>query len=181
MQWLAKQVPGLVCITDAEVPGVDTVKPKHDWPGWWCKLSAFDPDLIPDNLLFIDLDTVVLSLEGLDVGKSAMLTDFYYPSRPGSGLMYIERRHKSQVWQEWLRDPQGHMQRCQTKEHWGDGGFLRDVFPHKRFQDLIPNAICSYKADLKGKRPPGSAKIICFHGQPRPWHVTADWIPPCGK
>lgn len=183
VQWLARQVPGLVCITRDEVPGVPTVRPRHDWPGWWSKLNLFDPELIPGDLLYLDLDTVVpgdlapLEQVGRFADRSIMLSDFYRPAYPASGLMYIKQADKPHVWAQWLQDPAGHMRRCVTTQHWGDQGFLRTVLSPLRWQTLLPGAVLSYKAHLRNQALPKTARVVCFHGQPRPWAVKEPWVP----
>lgn len=177
VQWLARQVPGLVCLSDVPVPGVDTLPLRHQWPGWWSKMELFSPELDGD-LLFLDLDTVVLGdLAPLEaVTRSTMLADFYHPQRPASGLMYIEEADKDRVWREWMRAPATHMMRCRTPARWGDQGFLRGVLPALRWQDVLPGAVISYKVHCRRGVPPG-ARVVCFHGQPRPWAVRHNWIP----
>lgn len=177
VQWLARQVPGLVCISDVDVPGVPTIPLRHSWPGWWSKMELFS-DILDGDLLYLDLDTVVIGdlAELESVGKTTMLSDFYFPHRLGSGLMYIAQSDKAKVWQEWMKNPAGHQRRCRTAEYHGDQGFLRGVIGDcQRWQDVFPGAVVSYKVHCKNKIPDG-AKIVCFHGQPRPWvfilHMT---------
>lgn len=178
VQWLARQVPGLVCITLDDVPWVPTIRPRHDWPGWWSKLNLFDPELIPGDLLYLDLDTVVLGdLAPLErVGSTTMLSDFYHPQRPASGLMYIAQGDKAAVWSAWLKDPEAHMRRCVTTQCWGDQGFLAGVLTPKRWQQILPGAVVSYKVHCRQSVPP-DAVVVCFHGQPRPWSVNEPWVP----
>ena len=177
VQWLARQVPGLRCLSDVPVPGVDTLPLQYGWPGWWSKLELFRPDLAGD-LLYLDLDTVVTGdLNPLEqVGTTTVLSDFYKPRLPASGLMFLAEADRAMVWQEWLRDPAGHMRRCRTREHWGDQGFLRDVLPAQRWQDVLPGAVVSYKVHCQQTLPP-AAQVVCFHGKPRPWSVRHNWIP----
>lgn len=177
VQWLANQVPGLVCLSDIPVPGVDTIPLESDWPAWWSKIELFRPD-IPGDLLYLDLDTVVLGdLEPFeDVGTTTMLSDFYRPDLPASGLMYIAEADKQLVWDAFCADPCGHMRRCRTRRKWGDQGFLSEVLPAQRWQDVLPGAVVSFKVDCRSGLPP-DAKIVCFHGSPRPWDARAKWIP----
>lgn len=177
VQWLASQVPGLQCLSDIQVEGVPTIPLRYEWPGWFAKLELFRPD-IEGDILYFDLDTVVTGpIDDFDnQDHSMMLTDFYYPARPGSGLMYIKQHDKAAVWDEWITSPEDHMARCNTKEHWGDQGFLRDTMPHKRWQDALAGQVVSYKAHCRNGLPKG-ANVVCFHGQPRPWQVKANWIP----
>jgi hypothetical protein len=177
VQWLAKQVPGLICISDVPVPQVETIRMPHPWASWWCKMNLFCPNLIDDDILYLDLDTVVLGdLNQLAVDKSTMLSDFYKPHMPASGLMFIKHEDKPNIWREWLKDPVGHMKRCVTREHWGDQGFLRGLFHVERWQDLHPGKVVSYKVHCQKGLPP-EAVVVCFHGNPRPWQVCKPWIP----
>lgn len=163
-------------MSDVDVPGVPTIPLSHDWPGWWAKLELFRPD-ITDDLLFFDLDTVVFSVDGLNVGVTTMLSDFYRPDRPASGLMYLKHSDKAAVWGAFIRDPDKNMAECSTPACWGDQGFISKHLNCKRWQDLLPDTIYSYKKDIRGGRVPAGAKVVCFHGQPSPWKVKADWIP----
>lgn len=176
-QWLAKQVPDIVCISNVQIPGVETIQMKHQWTSWWCKMNLFDPSLIQDDILYLDLDTVVLGdLEQFNVGKTTMLSDFYKPHLPASGFMYIRHADKQAVWDEWMKDPERHMRRCVTREYWGDQGFLRDILPHKRWDALLPGKVVSFKVHCQRGLPDG-ASVVCFHGNPRPWQSGKAWIP----
>jgi hypothetical protein len=50
-----------------------------------------------------------------------------------------------------------------------------------RWQKTFPDQVISYKVHIKtakgGDRPlPKDARIVCFHGQPRPWQLNAPWV-----
>lgn len=172
VQWLGRQVPGLVCLSDVAVPGVETVPMVHRWPGWWSKMGAFDPSLIPGDVLLIDLDTVVLGLPEMPA-RTTVLSDFYKPALMGSGFMFLEEADRARVWRAWMRDPNGHMQRCRTRLCWGDQGFLQ---PHIGRSPRWGSEVRSYKVHCRGAVPAGT-KVVAFHGKPRPWAVQAPWIP----
>lgn len=181
VQWLARQVPGLVCLSDTEVAGVPTVPLTHGWPGWWSKLELFS-NAIAGDLLYLDLDTVALeSLAPLieaAAGRTTLLSDFYWPEHPASGLMYIAEADKARVWGEWCRDPKAHMAAPAGRGTLGDQGFLgrvlgRDV---QRWQSVAPGQVVSYKAHCQQGVPSG-AEVVCFHGKPRPWQASDTWIP----
>lgn len=177
VQWLSRQVPGLVCISDVPVDGVDTLPMRYTWPGWWSKMNLFDPGLIYDDILYFDLDTVVLGdVDELEVGETTMLSDFYKPHMPASGLMFIAHEDKEHAWREWMVSPSQHMKACRTRENWGDQGFLRNVLKARRWDKMAPRRIVSYKVHCKDGVP-DDALVVCFHGQPRPWNVKAEWIP----
>lgn len=172
VRWLARQVPGLVCLSDVPVPGVDWRPLKHAWPGWWAKLEMFGPSLDGD-VLMIDLDTVVLAMPDLP-GETTVLQDFTEPSVMGSGFMYVTAADRARVWEAWLEDPEAHMRANNRWPKWGDQGFL---------EPLIGGAakwgaeVASYKVHCRTGVPEG-AKVVCFHGKPRPWNVRTPWVPP---
>lgn len=192
-KWLADQVPGIVFISDIEIPGVITVPMKHKWPGWWSKINLFS-DAIPGDILYLDIDTVVLDKDFLGVikiaanRKTTMLSDFYFPKRAASGIMYIAEQDKNKVWQTFVNNPRQYMRKFRTL---GDGGFINSVLPDvRRWDKVFPGSIISYKKDVlrpgdkysdkftcgTGKVP-ADAKIIAFHGRPRPWQANESWIP----
>jgi hypothetical protein len=174
VQWLSKQVPGLVCLSDVDVPGVQTIPLRTDWPGWWAKLEMFGPSLEGD-VLMMDLDTVVLSLPAMP-DRTTVLTDFYHPELINSSLMFVTAEDRSRVWEAFNRNPAGAMASCQKWPRWGDQGFLMDhLSGAQRWQDIAK--VYSYKAHCTGRLPQG-AEVVCFHGKPRPWDVRAEWIPP---
>lgn len=175
VQWLARQVPGIVCLADADVPGVETIALRYDWPKWWAKLEVFGPSIAGD-VMFYDLDTVVLrSLPVPD--RTTVLTDFGWPSRMASGLMFVTERDRARVWERFIADPNGHMQACRRWPRWGDQGFLHDVIGgSQRWQSFVPGEVVSYKLAVRGKGLPASARVVCFHGKPRPWECGEPWV-----
>lgn len=180
VQWLSRQVEGLVCISDVDVPGVTTIKMKYDWPIWFSKFELFRPD-IEGDLLYFDLDTVIVGdiSRFMEVKETTMLSDFHRPETPSSGLMFLKEADRSKVWDYWIEKPEYHIQRANTKTCWGDQGILREILGDgvARWQDKFPEEIVSYKSHCK-KGVPEKAKIVCFHGYPRPWRLKKlHWIP----
>lgn len=172
VRWLARQVPGLHCISDIPIDGVPTIPMLHDWPGWWSKLELFRPD-ITEDLLYYDLDTVVITPPTPSGECSLMLSDFYVPARSGSGLMYIRNEDKAPVWSAWIKDPEAGQRYKPTPLHHGDQGFIQDHLKHERWPE---SGIMSYKVHVrKGVKPDG---VVCFHGNPRPWETRESWVPP---
>lgn len=165
VQVLARHVPDLVCLTDMPVEGVHCRPLRHRWPGWWSKMNAYGPDIDGDMLL-MDLDTIVFRLPGLPI-ETTVLPDFYRPELMGSGFLYVTAADRARIWEEFIRSPEAHMNRCRTRTCWGDQGFL---------MPLIGDAprwgsnVVSYKVHYwpAGRLPDGT-DVVCFHGRPRPW------------
>ncbi|KKN42772.1 hypothetical protein LCGC14_0709820 [marine sediment metagenome] len=161
---------------DNDVPLVTPIPLKHNWPGWWSKLELFRPDLdYLGDILYFDLDTVVVGdlTDIVLVNQLTMLDDFYNPGMLGSGLMYLPMDVRHVVWDKWIRDPRTPMMRVR-----GDQEFIGGAFGYdrpRRWQRLLPGQVISYKADIrepKEKTMPQDARVVCFHGRPRPWQVT---------
>ncbi len=170
VRWLARQVPGIVCLSDVPVPGVETVALRYGWPGWWSKLELFS-DAIDGDLMFYDLDTVVLRPLPTP-GRTTVLRDFYNPQRIGSGLMYIAKADKARIWDTWIADIAGHVRRA---GRFGDQAFLQGFLGSaQKWQDIAP--VYSYKVHCR-RGLPADAAVVCFHGKPRPWECGAAWVP----
>lgn len=174
VQWLARQVPDLVCLSDVDVAGVETIPLKYEWPKWWSKMELFRPD-IDEDLMYYDLDTVVFNPVPDIPAKSMMLKDFY-TDRSASGLMFIRNEDKAAVWDKWIYNPDTSYK--PTQAHHGDQGFISDHLSHGLWQNEHSSIILSYKADIRKGRSYKDADIVCFHGQPRPWQCKESWIPP---
>lgn len=171
-----KWAPGneFECISDVVIPGIFCRVVKHGWPGWWLKMALFDP-AIPGDFLFMDLDTVISgSLSDiLAVDKLTLLRDFYRDGKKlkeglGGGLMYLPNECRAQVWNFWMTNPALH-QRMYPR---GDQFLFERFFLNtaQRWQSVLPGQVVSYKVHCQ-HGVPSDARVICFHGKPRPWEV----------
>lgn len=171
VRWLARQIPGLVCLSDVPVDGVECLPLVHDWPGWWSKLEMFGPQLQGD-VLMVDLDTVVFRLP--EAKETTVLRDFTDPSVMGSGFMFVTAADRARVWAAWMVDPARHMRENTQWPKWGDQGFLQDhIGKAAKWGDNVR----SYKVHCREGLPTGT-DVVCFHGKPRPWQVDDRWVPP---
>lgn len=49
-----------VCLSNVDVPGVETIPLTTGWPGWWAKLEVFNcSNDLGDRVLYLDLDVFV--------------------------------------------------------------------------------------------------------------------------
>ena len=169
---LAEHTPSarLVCLSDCAVP-CERIPLIHDWPHWWPKIELFRPGLFSGPVLYLDLDTLIVGdLSPLmeHPHRFTALTDFLTPARGiGSGVMAWNGDY-SHIYHRFSEDPEGWQARCRNgRNAWGDQGFIGQQVKADRWQDIYPNAIQSAK--VRGPR--GRARIICFHGKPRPRDV----------
>lgn len=171
VQWLARQVP-VVCLADQSVAGVETIPLRTNWPGWWAKMEAFDTSIVGGDMWLIDLDTVVFEMPS-EPESTTVLSDFYRPQLMGSGFMFLKAEDRKRCFAEFKKNPKMHMARCNTRQRWGDQGFLNPLIGNSaRWGDEVR----SYKVHCRENVPQGT-KVVCFHGKPRPWECGASWIP----
>lgn len=160
------------CLSDIEIPGVQTLPLKFDWPGWWAKMEVFRPS-IKGPVLFFDLDTSIVGSLGdvAAIDRLSIMRDVCRPHGLQSSMMYLPEGARERIWLEWIDRPE-HWMRIYRKG--GDQAFLERFWLEKanRWQDLLPAQIVSYKADRIAERGiPENARVVIFHGRPRPWHV----------
>lgn len=135
--------------------------------GWWAKIHLFKPGLFEGRCLYFDLDTVIVgSLEDLVQydGDFAGISDFYDQRRLQTGVMAWEAGEADSVYERWVA--------CGKPEFpVGDAGWIGTVVPSAdRLDRVFPGQIVSFKRDcLDGV--PDDARVVCFHGKPRPHHL----------
>lgn len=162
------------CLSDVKVPGVECRLLKRKWPGWWSKMELFDPEL-PGDFLFMDLDTVIVGpLDDIErTTKLALLRDFYRDGRRlkeglGGGLIYFPADYavRKPVWDFWTENPLLAMRLYpRGDQHLFERFYLNTA---ARWQDVVPRQVVSWKVNCQNGVP-SDARVICFHGQPRPW------------
>lgn len=170
----------IVCLSDVPV-SVDRIALMTDWPGWFAKLELFAP-WVKGDLLYLDLDSAIVGdlsdLAGLD--RLAIMRDVYRKDGLQSSIMFLPEADRAKVWAEWVKSPEVWMQMYRKG---GDQAFLERLWLGKAaiIQDELPGQVCSYKAHVRpavrkdrefgnGAVPDG-ARVIAFHGLPRPWQV----------
>lgn len=146
------------------------------WPGWWSKIETFR---IEGPCLYFDLDTVIVgNIDELAHGILSnpdesfyMLRKFRQAAGMNSGIMAWTGDWK------WLHD-EFKIDSC-PKYHRGDQEYIYFKLMQKEvkvrtIQEHLPG-IVSYKRHCRGGLPDG-ARVVCFHGQPRPTEVKAAWM-----
>ncbi len=184
---VARHLPAphrFVCLSNVEVP-CERIPLTHPWGHWWAKMALFRPDLDLGRVLYFDLDTVIVG----DIGELAeqrlltLLADFNKPEWLQSGVMLLPEEARGRVWDAWIAGPERHM-----AEHAGngDGGFLRSLGHAQTWQQVLPGRVVSFKRDIakahyvrKWDQPPSAlpagARVVCFHGRPRPAEMPAGY------
>lgn len=181
---LSAGYPGrFVCITDDPTGlhrDIEVIQAPSDIHGWWVKLWMFKRGLFAEGerLIFMDLDTLVIgeldSLAGYS-GKFATLRDFYNPELLGPAIVcWTACEDVAAIYDEWAAA--GHPTAGHGDQWWlcrmDQGRFARNC---DKLQDLYPGMFVSFKADCR-PYPPKAAKVVCFHGQPRPHNCPEKWV-----
>lgn len=185
-----------VCLTDDAtgfVPGIEALPipdiglAPGDWflPGIWPKLAIYLPDLhgLRGRCLFIDLDMMVFAgLEDMfDTAPGFVATDmgpgWENPPRDGpdkqvaTSIFAFDLGQEVQILDAFLADPAGAMRDFQNEQDFvGAHAASMNFFP--------PGWVLSFKRHLRRpvgldlilppKAPPASARVLAFHGRPRP-------------
>lgn len=136
------------------------------FPGWWAKVSLFQPGRFSGRVLYLDLDvTVVGALDDLAdyPYPFCAIRDYQYPLQINSSVMSWDAGVADCVYDDFTPDV---MDRLHGDQNWIHEKVSATTFP-KRW---CP----SYKAHvLPTGLVPKDARIIVYHGQPRPWDMEA--------
>jgi len=190
VRWLRDQISNnlrtnhrFVCLSDLDINGVDVIKLQDDLPGWFSKIELFREF---NEAFYIDLDTVITGDITRMVKHSHKFTVLRNLSsknsgKIGSGVMAWGGDY-SIIYKKFMENPQKYVNEYVTPEKWGDQSFIQDVLRDHagwdHFQDLFPGRIVSYKFDLYRRDPKPDNRIVCFHGEPKPWQTKHKWVPP---
>lgn len=174
VQTLRRQIDSdipIICLTDfdSDSPGLEDVEVrplKHNWYGWWSKIEFFRDDLFYLDCLYFDLDVVVVdSVKDMTRPNFAMWVD---PLGHGfnSSVMYKPRECPTkELYKEFCVNPTKYMQQYSIGNGmpWGDQAYIAKE----------ATVLSSYKApevvSWKKDRHPEGAKVLVFHGQPKPY------------
>jgi hypothetical protein len=163
-------------LTSSSIPGITSLPPLVQLPGWWGKLSLFThPEIVAfDNILYLDLDSVVVgSIDELwGMESPSFLGDFYEPRFLATGIMFWKKGDLQEIGGVFARRSESYMREF---EYGGDQMFLRYFLKSwNKVQDQV-SGIYSYKVDCENGLPE-DAKVVCFHGKPWLHEVNEPWI-----
>lgn len=181
VEWLRRQIgQPLICLTDSLKPmtGVISIPLKYNWRGWWSKMEMFRPDIKLGNFLYTDLDAVFLDgvpKQYRTLEKTHVLSDMYGQEHINSGLMFLMAEDRAAIWKGFINEPEVIIEHFKGGDQEFIDGYLRKA---ARWQDSFRGEVVSYKANVLRGGFRGIERVVCFHGQPRPWDVKNElWIP----
>lgn len=172
-----------VCFTDDPNLGYHEAIVLRSLPdgleGWWNKLWLFSEGLFPkgDKVLYLDLDTLILGpLDDIikDESEFLMLEDFYRPGGCQSSVMMWKSGFGNFLWSDYVSAG------YPSDDPGGDQVWIERRVRPTSWQERFPGDFVSYKVHCQ-KYPPKGAKVVVFHGKPRPHEVDFGWVPDVWK
>lgn len=175
------------CLTDLVginwIGGTFNVLPfVYNYRGWWSKIELFRPRLVEsERIVYFDLDTIILDniddllLQEEDfIGLQTFIPGKKWSNYMGSGILswkndgsfdFLFEEFKYVNHSKALRGDQDYIS-LKLKQH---------NIKFNYWQDMV-GGMYSYKRNVRGRYLPDDARIVCFHGNPRPNQVQDDWV-----
>jgi hypothetical protein len=172
------------CLSDRSRSGIDCTITGTGWPGWWSKLELFLVAKGPT--LYLDLDTVVVDELTPLLSRSLSMPANWAQSGHGgcqSSVMSwsgdysaIAKAFNPRL----LHEPEsGNYGRYGDKRLWGDQEFITEQMGEPRsyaaYGVTAMRGVVSYKYHCRQGLPEG-ARVVCFHGTPKPSEVSDSWV-----
>jgi hypothetical protein len=194
----------IVCVTDDHrgIREVDRVVPlwsdfadipsPHDRgrapinPSCYRRLKMFSAEAretLGERIMSLDLDMVATGdltplftrPEPIVLWGDTNPTTFY-----NGGMILHTAGARTQLWEEFKRDPQAAILRAQRARQFGsDQGWIGACLGPKEAKFSAEDGVFSYRNHLKPAlgRLPAGARIVFFHGQHDPWGPEAQRLP----
>lgn len=165
------------CVTDdpSGVHGNILEVEEPQLPGWWQKLALFKPDPwgLQNPILFLDLDLVILrSLDGFarDDTEFAICKDFNYDCY-NSSVFWLKPGAHPEVWNRFTLDV--------IDRYPGDQNWISECISDATLWPA--DWLVSYKQAIRrrawfNRQPPPEARIVVFHGRPKPHQVRDRFV-----
>lgn len=177
----------LAVLTD-DPTGIDTslvneiIPLKHNFKGWWSKIELFRPDIFHGQVIYFDLDTVIVdNIDDILLYRThfAGIRDLYHHTFMQSGVMSWDASSNTHLYTNFVPRALHAMTHFSLE---GDAKWIRDNTPHYSYlSDIFPDRIVSFKAHCLCPHTgmvsiPPKSSIVCFHGKPRPHTIRSPEI-----
>ncbi len=178
---------------------------RHDlveWPGisgrkrsWWYKMQMFNSAHHSGQLLYFDLDTVIVDnidwMLNLSPALFWTIRDFRYLWKPdmqnmNSSVMYWDTTKWANIWEDFTQH--GAAKIASRYQHGGDQEYLTSVIPPEKRRFMDENRIVSwrwtaldggmnfknrtYNRPSRGTLLAPNNSVLVFHGDPKPHEVN---------
>jgi hypothetical protein len=137
------------------------------FPGWWAKISLFEPGRFEGRVLYLDLDvTVTGPLDDLaDHPATFAIIDDWNRRGYNSSVMAWSTAAADHIFTEFDASVMGRLH--------GDQNWIEEIAPMAAVFPL--GSVVSYKKTVarRGAVPP-NAQVVVFHGFPKSWDLPPD-------
>ena len=137
---------------------------ESDKQGWFAKIDLFQPGRFEGRVLYLDLDvTVVGNLdEVVDYPHPFVICRDFQTLGFNSSVMAWDAGEGAAIHERWSESV--------MEGHWGDQTWIQQMMPHAA---TFPRKwMLSWRGDVEsGRRSMDDARIIVYHGQPKPWDL----------
>lgn len=169
-----------VCFTDDPEPYHDDIqkRPLHGGlKGWWNKLYLFKKGHFKDGdrIIYFDLDTCIVG--DLDEivqynGSFAILSDVYRKGGLQSSVMMWEAGNEEleNIWNSY--ESSGFPNIEGGDQAWIESQNISSDIIQQKYPDDFASYFLQSQFDI-----PRYAKVVFFHGHPRPHQVKGNWVP----
>lgn len=176
----------------------------QEWPGisgrkkaWWYKMQMFDPENLPGQNLYFDLDTIIINdlswITDLDTEYFWTIRDFRHLWRPhwqgiNSSMMYWHSDKFSWIWQDFAAQNIHAI----AQQHRGDQDYLNAVLDKQQIRFIDQSYVKSWRWQIfdggldasmqqyhrpgAGAVVPSNTKFVVFHGNPKPHDVQDPFV-----
>ena len=136
-----------------------------DKPGFWAKVDLFQPGWCKNRTLYLDLDTTIVgSLDEIAEfpHQFASIKDYQHPLTMNSSVMVWDAGEGDAIYNNFRP--------AVMKQFHGDQGWISHTMPGAA---RFPREWCvSYRQSVQSTGiVPDDARVVVWHGQPKPWQV----------
>lgn len=150
------------------------IEQREDLSGWWNHLYAFS-GWTGYRQMMIDIDDVITGpLDDLATydGPHAVNSDVYNSKNVDGGFQLISPGNGLKLWKQFIVNPS-----AVRSHYYSDKQFyIAHINDSLRVDNLFPGQWVSYKVHCQNKGLPENARIVGFHGKPKPDEVNEEWI-----
>lgn len=168
------------CLTNVHTQKFPTLPLINEYKGWWSKIELFRSKLVPnERILYFDLDMIVKK----NINNLLEQPFDFIGLRPFNIKKMEDSNYFASAILSWVNDGtfdfiyDAFNYKTDSDLFNGDQDYMSSIMQlheceFKYWQDLV-GGIYSYKRHIrKGIVPVGEARIVCFHGKPRPKEVV---------
>lgn len=145
---------------------VETFQLPEGLDGWWNKIALFKPDTFPkrSRIVYLDLDVIVTAHLDELADTRGIAADWIQGGYNSSVMTWDEGEH-SEIWEKYTP--------AVASQLHGDQDWIEQC---SAWPMLPADWIVSYRLHAL-EWPPEDARIVAFHGLPKPADIKTGWVP----